>query len=304
MESGVRKGFRFLWYLAYPLLVYEVIYELPVFVLASAEGGRLQREAGLPILGLASALTAAVLGWQYRKLGLGMPRSGWERTRQTAEQARKALGGTRQTPERTSLALDQTGQAPGRASDWEGGLAKAGSWIFWSVLVGMGACLCFNHGLMLFPLPGQEQALREIGEVLYTPPLWMQVLCTGLLTPLAEELMFRGMGYARLRRELPVWPAALITAVWFGIFHGTLYQGVYVALTGFLLALVYEWTGRLSAAWAAHGAAKVLAVGLTAAAAEDWVGTRPVLAGAIALAGAAIAALGLWRLKTESEAGA
>lgn len=263
MESGVRKGFRFLWYLAYPLLVYEVIYELPVFVLASAEGGRLQREAGLPILGLASVLTAAVLGWQYRKLGLGMPRPGWERT----------------------------------------SLAKAGSWIFWSVLVGMGACLCFNHGLMLFPLPGQEQALREIGEVLYTPPLWMQVLCTGLLTPLAEELMFRGMGYARLRRELPVWPAALITAVWFGIFHGTLSQGVYAALTGFLLALVYEWTGRLSAAWAAHGAANVLAVGLTAAAAEDWVGTRPVLAGAIALAGAAIAALGLWRLKTESEAG-
>lgn len=64
----------------------------------------------------------------------------------------------------------------------------------------------------------------------------------GLLGPLAEEMLFRGMIYGRLRRGFSVWPSAVISAVLFGLFHANWVQGVYATIFGVVLAYIYEKT--------------------------------------------------------------
>ena len=76
------------------------------------------------------------------------------------------------------------------------------------------------------------------------------------LAPLAEEAFFRGFLYKGLRRRFSVWPAALISASFFGLVHfaGLKYLLIIPSLivVGVVLALVYERRQSLMASVAAH----------------------------------------------------
>lgn len=68
------------------------------------------------------------------------------------------------------------------------------------------------------------------------------VLAVGvvLLGPLAEELLYRGLLYQALARDLPAWPAFGLSGLAFGLSHGELFV---VALT-FPLGMLLAWTMR------------------------------------------------------------
>lgn len=138
---------------------------------------------------------------------------------------------------------------------------RSASVLFWSALAGMGACLCANNILMLVPL--HTKTYETARQLLYQPPFVVQLLCTGLVIPMAEELVFRGFCYRSLRRELPVYGAMVLSAAYFGLFHGNLFQGIYAMLIGLLLALLYEWTRSLTAVWGFHAAANITAITVT-----------------------------------------
>lgn len=87
----------------------------------------------------------------------------------------------------------------------------------------------------------QYEELAKSFDLNTITPLVMFFI-VGLLGPLAEEMLFRGMIYAKLRRAFSVWPAAVISAVLFGLFHANWVQGVYAALFGIVLAYIYEKT--------------------------------------------------------------
>ena len=77
-----------------------------------------------------------------------------------------------------------------------------------------------------------------------------------LAAPLGEETLFRGFLYKGLRRRFSVWPAAIASAVVFGLVH---FQGAGfavlvpgLAVVGLGLALVYERRQSLLASMAAH----------------------------------------------------
>jgi uncharacterized protein len=76
------------------------------------------------------------------------------------------------------------------------------------------------------------------------------------LAPLAEEAFFRGFLYKGLRRRFSVWPAALISASFFGLVHfaGLDFLLIIPSLivVGVVLALVYERQQSLMASVAAH----------------------------------------------------
>lgn len=133
--------------------------------------------------------------------------------------------------------------------------------VFWILPAAFGTCLCLNHVLMLLPVP--KAGYQSTSELLYQPALWMQVVCTGIVIPFTEELIFRGIAYESLRRELPFAGAAVISAVYFGLFHGNLIQGIYAGMVGIFLAYVYE-QGGLKDAWVFHGTANLTAIFLTA----------------------------------------
>ncbi|MGN1023995.1 MAG: lysostaphin resistance A-like protein [Lachnospiraceae bacterium] len=104
----------------------------------------------------------------------------------------------------------------------------------------------------------------------------LAVLLYGFLTPAAEELIFRGLAFLRLRtafagkeehrrtlfasllRASGTIPAAIFSAVLFAIYHANLPQGIYAFVLGTLFALSVEITGRFSTAVFLHSASNLL----------------------------------------------
>ena len=82
-----------------------------------------------------------------------------------------------------------------------------------------------------------------------------ELLGSCLVIPIAEELLFRGVVYKRLKLYFGVTPALIGSALIFGIMHVNLVQFLYAAVIGLLLAFVLEKTGKLSMAVFGHIAA-------------------------------------------------
>jgi hypothetical protein len=76
------------------------------------------------------------------------------------------------------------------------------------------------------------------------------------LAPLAEETFFRGFLYKGLRRRFSMWPAAVISAFFFGLVHFAGIRFLLIVpsliLIGVVLAIVYERRQSLLASVAAH----------------------------------------------------
>ncbi|MDD4113897.1 MAG: type II CAAX endopeptidase family protein [Herbinix sp.] len=68
-----------------------------------------------------------------------------------------------------------------------------------------------------------------------------------ILAPIVEELMLRGILFARLRHGASFIVANVIQAVVFGIYHWNIVQGIYAFGIGLLLGFVYERTRTLLA---------------------------------------------------------
>lgn len=122
---------------------------------------------------------------------------------------------------------------------------------------GIGGCLFFNGLLRLLPLPGE--GYRQVSQVLYGPGLLVQLISMGVVIPMGEELVFRGLAYGSIRREIPGLAAVLLSAAYFGVYHGNLRQGLYAGFLGIFLAGCYEW-GGLWGCFLFHGAANMTAV--------------------------------------------
>ena len=81
------------------------------------------------------------------------------------------------------------------------------------------------------------------------------MLLYGVLSPLAEEALFRKFFYGWLKRYTKPLIAGIASAVLFGAYHGNLVQGIYGFLFGLLFVYLYEVTGRFAAPFLAHAAA-------------------------------------------------
>ena len=79
----------------------------------------------------------------------------------------------------------------------------------------------------------------------------LDLVAVAVLTPIAEELLFRGVLFGGLRQRLPFVVAAVIATTLFTLVHEPqAWPGVFVL--GFGLALAYERTGTLWAPIATH----------------------------------------------------
>ena len=90
--------------------------------------------------------------------------------------------------------------------------------------------------------------------------LLLLILGTVILGPAAEEMIFRGMLFRRAAYYAGMRKGILLSALCFGIYHGNVIQFLYAFLLGFLLAFVYERSGDLRAAVAAHMSVNAWAV--------------------------------------------
>lgn len=137
------------------------------------------------------------------------------------------------------------------------------------ILFGMTACIAANHLISISRLAIWFPGFSEVSEALYSPPLWLQIIAIGLVIPLAEELVFRGLGFARLRDGQGFWRAAILSSLIFGLYHGNVVQFVYAFILGLAMCWLYEITGSFLAPVLFHQAANLFSVVVTELAGEE-----------------------------------
>jgi membrane protease YdiL (CAAX protease family) len=98
--------------------------------------------------------------------------------------------------------------------------------------------------------PKQDDIAENLGAD-EDSPLVTTILAGVLIvaiTPIAEELFFRGLLFGGLRQSIPFWPAAVISGIVFGVPHltaGDVGVAVQLSLFGVILAWCYERSGTL-----------------------------------------------------------
>lgn len=97
---------------------------------------------------------------------------------------------------------------------------------------------------------------------MYAEPLYIQVIVIGILMPVMEELIFRGLIYERVSNFSGEASGILLTSAIFGIYHGNLVQGVYAFCFSFLMIYAYKRTGSFLAPISFHIVSNLICLGL------------------------------------------
>lgn len=166
--------------------------------------------------------------------------------------------------------------------------APLGQYVF-VIFISMGVSLGLNNILILSNLAEYSEAYQEVAETLYLPSFPVQILCVGIIIPIMEELIFRGLIYKRIRRSMTPTRAMIFSAMFFGLYHGNTVQFIYATLTGALLAYMYEKYGSLKAPILAHMLMNVVACALTEADVFTWMFSNTIRMAIITVLCAAIA---------------
>lgn len=83
------------------------------------------------------------------------------------------------------------------------------------------------------------------------------LLSTGILGPIIEELMFRGITYNELKSKYSNMKSILITTIFFAIIHINIIQILYALIIGFILIFVYEKYNNIKAPIILHMASNI-----------------------------------------------
>ena len=122
---------------------------------------------------------------------------------------------------------------------------NGGPTLTWRIFMGLA---CFVSGgildrvwsQVLLWLRVQDYFSNQTQEQLLASQLAVQIIGLGILVPVAEELIFRGLLYARIRRMLPVWASVLTASVIFALYHGNMIQILFAFPMAIILTLLYE----------------------------------------------------------------
>ena len=86
------------------------------------------------------------------------------------------------------------------------------------------------------------------------------VVCVGILVPIAEELLFRGVLYGWLRQRWRAVPCAVISAGLFALAHANFRMALQIFITGLILAALYEYSRSVVAPMLTHMAVNTISL--------------------------------------------
>lgn len=98
----------------------------------------------------------------------------------------------------------------------------------------------------LLPFVDWEQK-QEVGyeNISGTTDMLMAFIALVVIAPIAEEIVFRGWLYGKLRLRISAWPAILLVSVLFGVVHLQVNVAVSVASMSLVMCLIREYTGTI-----------------------------------------------------------
>ena len=158
--------------------------------------------------------------------------------------------------------------------------AKADLWKYIAIVFMFAAMsLGLNNLIFLSDLSSASETYSDTMQTLYGQGFWTQILILGILMPICEELVYRGLVFKRLRYTSPFWAAAVYSSLIFAFTHGNLVQGLYGFLMGMMFCYVYEKYASVKAPILAHVTANILSVIGTKFQWFDWLFADPMRVG-------------------------
>ena len=103
-----------------------------------------------------------------------------------------------------------------------------------------------------------SEKYEVVESIQYSVPVWLGIVLYGIVSPIVEEMVFRGVLYSRIKKFYSVARAVVFSALLFGMFHANLPQFLYGTAMGVLMALCYEYVGCFAAPVMMHMAANIL----------------------------------------------
>lgn len=114
-------------------------------------------------------------------------------------------------------------------------------------VLGTALCLGFNCLILMTNLAFLSDSYQQTSSLYYSASFPVQLLGIGIIVPLAEELLFRGVVYKRFRENAGFKSAAIFTALFFSMTHASLPQMIYTFVLAMFLSYVYEKYGSFKA---------------------------------------------------------
>lgn len=126
--------------------------------------------------------------------------------------------------------------------------------ILWAALAGVAFNIFISVTIGFLPFPdtwfeGLEEQYAYIGD---EANLILEILTTVILTGFLEETIFRGLVDSRLRSGLPVWLSVFISALLFGLCHGTPIAIGYAFVVGLVFSLLFLRHGSILPSMVCH----------------------------------------------------
>ena len=181
----------------------------------------------------------------------GVSESVWFYTENIIKMTAMALGGLAVYPYFKKENLDNDGKPI---------LAKDG---FMLIMAGIVLSVGINYLFSITGFMQSNEKYQQVAETQFALPLWLAYIFYGMLSPIVEETVFRGIVYNSLCRNVGNNVAILGSALLFGAFHGNMVQMIYASLMGIFMAYLYQKHQNLLAPILFHGAANAAVYTLT-----------------------------------------
>jgi len=157
-------------------------------------------------------------------------------------------------------------------------------------VLGVAVCISASNLITLSSVSSLSSTYEPPAEYMYSSPFMMQIICLGIIIPIAEELMMRGLVYKRLSNLLPKKRAMIITALIFSIMQANLVQFIYTACLGLLFAYIYDCYGSLTAPIFIHMVLNLTSVTASGLNLFSWIFYSPVRMAVVTIICAAVGA--------------
>lgn len=97
-----------------------------------------------------------------------------------------------------------------------------------------------------------SEKYETVEMIQYSVSTGLGIVLYGLISPVVEEIVFRGVIYSRIKKFYSVPKAVIFSALLFGVFHANLPQFLYGTVMGVLMAVCYEYCGCFAAPLLMH----------------------------------------------------
>ena len=96
------------------------------------------------------------------------------------------------------------------------------------------------------------EEMQYTSENTFKIPLYVSIVGYGILAPFAEEVCFRGVLFKYLKKMIKAPFAIVLSALFFGLYHGNLMQGLYAFIMGLIMGFLVHKTDSIAASILFH----------------------------------------------------